>query len=73
MKLCCVFCFGIWKKWTPGGDAERAVVSLEHHTTVQGDPRDPCNHFSILTFVSEQVVPDGYTNKALKLGVCIPG
>ena len=28
---------------------------------------------SVLTFVSEQVVPDGYISKVFKLGVCIPG
>lgn len=49
------------------------MVSLEYDATVQGDSRDPCNHFSVLNFVSEQVVPDGYINKALKLGLCIPG
>lgn len=73
MKLRCLFCFDILQKWASGGDAECAVVSLEYDATVQGDSRDPCNHFSVLNFVSEQVVPDGYINKALKLGLCIPG
>lgn len=57
MKLHCLFCFDIWQKWASGGNAEHAVVSLEHDTTVQGNSRDPCNHFSVLTFVSQQVVP----------------
>lgn len=69
MKL---FCFGTWQKWAPGGDAERAVVSLEYDTTVQGNARDPCNPSSVL-ILSEQVVPDGYINNAFKLGLCIPG
>lgn len=73
MKLRFLFCFGIWQKWGPGGDAVRAVVSLGYDTAVQGNSRDPCNYFSVLTFVSEQVTPDGYIKKAFKLGVCIPG